>query len=150
MNTIMQMPVTESANRLPTAFLDTKVLQEILRSEQPSAALLQGAVLAKVRLATNEFALLEALACDEGRQFDRLRERLTVLPVDVSRSLQVLESDSSIRQYLSHSNELLILASALDCDYLVTYDTNFAHVASPRRLKIVTPERFLDALGVRG
>jgi predicted nucleic acid-binding protein len=45
---------------------------------------------------------------------------------------------------------LLILASALDCDYLVTYDPNFARVASPRRLKIVTPERFLDALGVRG
>jgi predicted nucleic acid-binding protein len=150
MNAITQMPVTESANRLPTAFLDTRVLQEILRSEQPCAALLQSAVQAKVRLATNELALLQALAGDDGRQFDQLRERLTVLPVDLQRSLQVLESDSNVRQCLAHSNELLILASALDCDYLVTYDTRFAQVATPRHLKIVTPERFLDALGVRG
>jgi hypothetical protein len=111
---------------------------------------LQSEVQAKVRLATNELALLEALSCAEGRQFEQLRERLTVLPVDVPRSLQVLESDSKVRQCLSHSNQLLILASALDCDYLVTYATEFAHVATPRHLKIVTPERFLDALGVRG
>jgi predicted nucleic acid-binding protein len=152
MNTAAHLPAMESGIALPVAFLDTSVVIRMLKGEQPSASLLDDAVKTKARLAVNPVVLLQALALPEAVKnpalLNQLQEQLTVLPVDYSRSAEVLESNASLRQYLHHSNDVLILGNALDCDYLLTYDCNLVHAATDRRLNIVTPEQFLDALGV--
>lgn len=137
----------------PTAFLDASVVAEILRSKQPSASLLDDAVRARVNLAINPIVLQDTFALPEvqGNPFlvEQLQAVLTILPVDLPRAADLLEQNSELRNYLSHSNDVLILGNAIDCDYFVTYDRKFAGLPIPTRMKLVTPEELLADLGMR-
>lgn len=135
-----------------TAFLDSNVIVKYLRGERPSARLFDQAVRAKVRLAINPIVLQEIFAIAEVRRrpelLDSLQRDLAVLPVDFARSADVLERASGLRNRIAHSNDILIFGSAVDCDYFVTYDRDFATIATGDRPKVVTPEQLVDELGV--
>lgn len=137
----------------PTAFLDASVVAEILRGKQPSVALLEDEVRARVDLAINPIVLQEIFALPEvqGKPslIDRLQASLTILPVDLPRAADLLERHSELRKLLSHSNEVLVLGSAIDCDFFVTYDRKYVRVPIPNSVKVVTPDELLAELGVR-
>jgi predicted nucleic acid-binding protein len=135
-----------------TAFLDSNVIVEFLRGRDPSTHLFAEDVRSRLQLVTNPIVLQELFALDEIRRqpelLDKLQSELTVLPVDFATSAQLLESVSTLRNRIAHSNDLLIFGSAANCDYFVTYDRDFSAIPSPGKPKVVTPAQLLQELGV--
>lgn len=138
--------------KLPTAFLDSSVVVHMLRGSKPSVYLLDEEVLRKTRLAMNSVVLQEVFFLAEVQQkpsvLNDLQDKLTILPVDFSRSAAILERNKELRNRLAHSNDILILGSAAECNYLVTYDQAFSQVNPIEKLKILTPEQFFAELGI--
>lgn len=139
--------------QLPTAFLDSNVIIFMLQGKKPSITLFDDEVRKKVRLAINPIVYQEIFALDEVRRnptlFEHLQTGLTVLPVDFARSSEILARNRDFRNQLAHSNDVLILGSAITCDYFVTYDQEFFRLPIPENLKVVTPEQLLENLGMR-
>ena len=137
---------------MPTAFLDSNVIVKYLRGDGASARLFDRRVRSRVRLAINPIVLQELFAIAEVRRRPKLlgtlQKKLTVLPIDFARSAQMLTRVSGFRNQIAHSNDLLIFGSAADCDYLVTYDYDFATIPTEGRPKVVTPEQLLEELEI--
>jgi len=139
--------------KLPVAFLDAGVVIDMLRGKQPNVRLLDQSVRAKVQLATSPIVFQELFTLAEVRHnprlIDELQSRLHLVPVDWPRSTEMLARIGDLRNQISHSNEILVLASAADCDFLVTDDRKLLNASVFEHAKVRTPEQLLAELGVR-
>jgi predicted nucleic acid-binding protein len=133
-----------SADR-PRVFLDSSVVKAYLEGVPPSARILDPKVLAAFRLAVNPIVIQEALsvaeALGQGGLLADLQSQVQILPVDLKRAESLLPSARELRDRLIHSNDILMLSSAMDCDILLTYDLTVGLVAGGE-LQVLTPEEF--------
>lgn len=138
----------------PLAFLDTNVIVAYLEGKEPSARLFDDQVLHKVRLATNPIVLQEILTLahvrEDPEQLRQIRQRLEILPVNFERAESLLPHVTALRNRLAHSNDILIMSSAVTCDFLVTYDLAFRGAEVSGRPQILTPEEFFALIGAPG
>lgn len=142
----------EQSNGQLLVFLDTNVVAAYLRGESPSSRIFSQYVLKRVRLAINSIVLQELVFLGETRKhpeiIDKLQHEVKVLPVNLEKAEEYLENAKNLRNRLAHSNDILILSSAAECDYLVTYDQALMSLSS-NKPQVVTPEQLLTQLGSR-
>jgi predicted nucleic acid-binding protein len=135
-------------NQRLLAFLDSNVLIEYIRGEGASANLFRKSIRERVRYASNAIVLQELLAIAEVRRTpDRLvqlEHLIEMLPLDIARTDRWIKRASDLRDEVVHSNDLLILSSAEECDFLLSYDSDLLLLArTEQKPQVLTPDEFL-------
>lgn len=135
----------------PKAFLDTNVLIIYLRGERNLSGLFAPEVMERFQYAISPIVLQELFLAAEaaryGDDLDRLVSRLEVIPVEVVKSEELLARTRNLRNQIAHANDFLILGSAQNCDYLLTYDRELHRLGEHASVQVLTPEDFLRKLG---
>jgi predicted nucleic acid-binding protein len=130
-------------------FLDTNVVLGCIRGEPSETRILSAEAAGMIHLVVNPIVLQELLLADATGTpaFDRIKDRLRVLPLDIEK-VEALQAGARARRYhTAHTNDLLILSSAEECDFLVTRDSVFWNFQVPASLQIVTPEEMITLVG---
>lgn len=133
----------------PLVFLDTNVIMGYLHGEPSAVQVFSAEAKGRIRFAVNPIVLQELLLATDaaGRpEFERIRDHLRVLPVDYTRAETLLPRARALRNRLAHSNDILILSSATECDFLVTSDAALKTLATADKPQIVTPEELVTRL----
>lgn len=79
-------------------------------------------------------------------EFEQIRDRLRVLPVDYDTAEALLPKVRALRNRLAHSNDILILSSAEKCDFLVTRDAMLKKLVTAEKPRVLTPEELVTQL----
>ena len=132
----------------PLVFLDTNVLIGFLRGDPSTAQLLSAEADGRIRFAINPIVLQGLLlAGDAARpEFDRIRDHLCVLPVDLAKAEALIPRVRAKGNGLVHPNDILILSSAGECDFLVTRDVLLKNLVTAGKPQVVTPEELVTHL----
>ncbi len=143
----------QQSNGKPLVFLDTNVLASYLRGEPASSYLFSDEILKRVNLAINSIVLQELFFLAETRKhpeiFDEIQKGVSLLPLNFEKAEEYLENAANLRNRIAHSNDVLILSSAANCDYLVTYDQALQKTLnslSTNKPQVVTPEQLISQL----
>jgi len=143
----------QQPNSTPLVFLDTNVVASYLRGESPSSHLFSNQIRGKVRLAINPIVLQELFFLAETRKhpeiLDELQQGVSLLPLNLEKAEEYLKHAANLRNRIAHSNDVLILSSAAECDYLVTYDQGLKKTLnslSTSKPQVVTPEQLISQL----
>lgn len=144
--------IVSEVNR-PLVFLDTNAIVGYLRGERTALQLFSAEAEGRIRFAVNPIVLQELLlAADAGSNpefkhiFEHIRDHLRVLPVSYENAERLLEELRALRNRIAHSNDILILSSAKDCDFLVTQDAEMRKLATSGKPQVVTPEELVTEL----
>lgn len=138
-----------SEGKRPLVFLDSNVIIAYLQGEESARQLFSAEAAGRIRFAINPIVLQELLlAADAASQpeFEHIRDHFRVLPIDLGKAEALLPEARALRNRLAHSNDLLILSSAAECDFLVTRDTLLKSLAPTGKPQVVTPEEFATRL----
>ena len=133
----------------PLVFLDTDVIVGYLRGETSAAPLFSAEAEGRLRFAINPIVLQELiLAADaaDRPEFEKIRDHLRVLPVDFTKAEAMLPRARALRNRIAHSNDILILSSADECDFLVTSSPTLKALVSAEKPSVVTPEELVIKL----
>ena len=133
----------------PLVFLDTNVIIGYLRGDPSAAQVFSAEADGRIRFAVNPIVLQELLLAADaaGRpEFERIRDHLRVLPVDFAKAEAFLPRVRALRNRLVHSNDILILSSADECDFLVTSDVLLKNLVTAEKPQVVTPEELVTHL----
>lgn len=135
--------------RRPLVFLDTNVIIGYLSGDPSTAQLFSAEATGRIRLAVNPIVLQELLLAADAAdrpEFEQIRDHLRVLPVDFAKAEALLPRIRSLRNRMAHSNDILILSSADQCDFLVTSDVDFKNLVTAEKPQVVTPEELVAHL----
>jgi predicted nucleic acid-binding protein len=141
---------SEGADRQrPLVFLATNVIVGYLRGEPSAAQLFFAESEGRIRFAVNPIVLQELLLAADAAslpEFERIRDHLRVLPVDFAKAESLLPRVRALRNRLAHSNDILILSSAVECDFFVTRDELLKTLVTAEKPLVVTPEELVTHL----
>jgi len=138
-----------SGRQRPLVFLDTNVIIGYLHGDLSAAQLFSAEADGRIRFAVNPIVLQELLLAADGAgrpEFEQIRDHLRVLPVDFGKAEALLPRARALRNRLAHSNDLLILSSADECDFLVTRDVLLKSLVTSEKPQVVTPEELVSHL----
>jgi len=140
----------------PTVFLDSSAIVSFLAGRGAAAHLFDDKITSQVRFAINPVVIQELVLRSgaEPKLFtvDNLDDLLSahgvaVLEPNLVNSQSVIENATKMRNKMFHSNDILILASALDCDYVVTEDSALYQLLGNKDPPVITtPNKFIDML----
>jgi predicted nucleic acid-binding protein len=133
----------------PLVFLDSNVIIAYLQGEESATQLFLAEAEGRIRFAINPIVLQELLLAANAAsrpEFERIRDHFRVLPIDFGKAEAMLPQVRALRNRLTHSNDLLILSSAAECDFLVTRDTLLKNFVTTGKPQVVTPEEFATRL----
>jgi predicted nucleic acid-binding protein len=133
----------------PLVFLDTNVITGYLRGEPTAAQLFSAEAAGRICFAVNPIVPQELLLAADAAgnpEFEHIRDHLRVLPVDYGKAELLLEKIRALRNQIAHSNDVLVLSSADDCDFLVTGDAGMKMLATAEKPQVVTPEELVSQL----
>ena len=133
----------------PLVFVDTNVIVGYLQGDPPAVQLFCAEAEGRIRFAINPIVLQELLlAADTAGlpEFERIRDHLRVLPVDFAKAEALVPRVRALRNRLAHSNDILILSSADECDFLVTRDALLKNLVPAGKPQVVTPEELVVQL----
>ena len=151
---------TERPNHAPPlAFLDTDVVLSYLRGEPSAVQLFSAESEGRIRFAINSIVLQELILTTDAAvqpELERVVDHLKMLPedfakaealaVEASRDLKAMPGPAAGRKRLPHSNNLIILSSLGDCDFLVTTDRRLKDLVANGRPQAVTPTELVARL----
>jgi predicted nucleic acid-binding protein len=163
MQEIVESEVRSQPERLegeaPLVFLDTNVILDYLRGEQSAVQLFSAESNGRIRFAINPIVLQELLLSMDATakpEFNRIIDHLKLLPInfakaealaaEASKALKTTPEAPAVRKRLPHSNDLIILSSVGDCDFLVTSDRRLMDLVANGRPQIVTPRELVARL----
>src|SRR5260370_29105923 len=133
-----------------SVFLDSNVLLQFLKGKLDW--LFSSAELDRFNYAINPIVLKELLLHGHGSEFinrlTSLRRLTELLPIDPRQAEALLQHARELRNRTVHSNDLLILSSAADCDYFVSDDWALlavGHGMRPKFLSSVELEQLVEA-----
>jgi predicted nucleic acid-binding protein len=133
----------------PLVFLDTSVILAYLSGDSSAGQLFSADESGRIRLAINSIVLQELLlGADAANKpaFERIRDHLRVLPLDPAKAEALISRIRDLRNRVVHSNDVLILSSACECDFLVTSDRHMKELVTGDKPKVVTPEELASQL----
>jgi predicted nucleic acid-binding protein len=133
----------------PLVFLDTNVIIACLRGDPLAVKLFSAEADGQIRFAINPIVVQELLLAADAAilpEFERIRDHLRVLPVDFAKAEALLPRVRALRNRLAHSNDVLILSSADQCDFLVTTDKLLKKLVISKKPQVVTPEELATHL----
>jgi predicted nucleic acid-binding protein len=138
------------ASKRPLVFLDTNVIIGYLHGDPSVAKLFSAEANGRIRFAVNPIVLQELLLAGDavGRpEFDRIRDHLRVLPLDLAKAEALVPRAQALRNRLAHANDILIVSSADECDFLVTTrDMLLRTLVTDQKPQVVTPEELVGQL----
>jgi predicted nucleic acid-binding protein len=132
----------------PLVFLDASVIVGYLQGESSAAQLFAAEANGRIRIAVNPIVLQELLLTEDiarRPEFERIRKHLRVLPLDFAKAEALVPRIRALRTRLAHSNDVLILSSADECDFLVT-SRPLKDLVAAQKPEILTPEEFATRL----
>jgi predicted nucleic acid-binding protein len=130
-------------------FLDTSVIIDYLRGDRAAVQLFSAEADGRAHFAINPIVLQELLLATDAAarpEFEQIRDHLRILPVDLAKAEALLPRLRALRNRVAHSNDVLILSSAEECDFLVTRDTLLKNLAGTEKPQIVSPEELVTRL----
>jgi predicted nucleic acid-binding protein len=133
----------------PLVFLDTSVILQYIQGDPAATQLFSAEAAGRIRLAVNGIVLQEILLTTDaagGPEFQRIRDHLRVLPIDLAKAEALLPRARALRNRVAHPNEILILSSADECDFLVTSDALLKNLVTADKPQVVTPEELVAHL----
>ena len=143
----------------PLAFLDTDIILGYLRGEPTAVQLFRAESEGRIRFAINSIVLQELILTTDAAvqpELERVIDHLKMLPedfakaealaVEASRDLKTMSGSPALRKRLPHSNNLIILSSVGDCDFLVTTDRRLKDLVANGRPQVVTPTELVARL----
>lgn len=133
----------------PLVFLDTNVIKGYLGGEPSAAQFFSAESEGRIRFAVNPIILQELLLAADaaGRpEFEQVRDHFRVLPVDYAKAEALLPRVRALKNRLAHSNDILILSSASECDFFVTRDAVLKTLVTTEKPQVVTPEELVTYL----
>jgi predicted nucleic acid-binding protein len=136
----------------PQVFLDSNVLVSYLNQRPAARRLLADDVRSRYKFIANGIVIQELLLAIErsgvdARDLDRLLECITVEDMDSTAVRDFARHHRELRNWAAHSNDLLLLWTARQCDVLLTYDMDLVAVAQREAVNVATPEDFLKSQG---
>jgi predicted nucleic acid-binding protein len=138
-----------SNGKRPLVFLDTDVIIGYLRGDPPAKELFSAEAEGRIRFAVNPIVLQELLLDGDAVRmpaFGRIQDHLRVLPLDLAGAEALLPRVRALRGRTTHPNDILILSSAVECDFLVTRDDLPKNLVAADGPRIVTPEELVTHL----
>lgn len=137
-----------SGRKRPLVFLDSNVIIDYLLGEPSTVQLFSAEAEGRVRFAINPIVLQELLlAGDAARpEFEQISDHLRVLPVNYAKAEALLPRVRALGDHLPHPNDILVLSSAIECDFLVTRDARLKTLVTTEKPQVVTPEEFVAHL----
>jgi predicted nucleic acid-binding protein len=130
-------------------FLDTSVIIGYVQGDVAAAQLFSAEGDGRIRLAVNPIVLQELLLAGDAAarpEFEEIRDHWRVLPVDFAKAEALLPRARTLRNWLAHSNDILIVSSADQCDFLVTRNVLLKNLVTAARPQVVTPEELVTRL----
>ncbi len=132
-------------------FLDSSILVQYFKGDRKLKGLFSSEILNKVQFAINPIVFQEILLInrrlDEKIDFNKIEEHLKILPIGEITDENEIKNIKMIRNYLAHSNDILIIKSSLEeCDYLLSTDKELLNIGSIGSLKIICPEEFFNLM----
>jgi predicted nucleic acid-binding protein len=138
-----------SEGKRPLAFLDTSVIVEYLRGEPSAVQLFSAEAEGHIRFAINPIVLQELLLAGNAAgtpEFERIRDHLKVLPIDLAKAEALLPAVRALRNATAHPNDILMLSSADECDFMVTENATFKNLVSAGGPLVITPKELATQL----
>jgi predicted nucleic acid-binding protein len=132
----------------PLVFLDTSVILGYIRGDPVAVQLFSAQAAGRIQVAVNPIVLQELLLATDGAsrpKFEQIRDHLRVLPLDLAKAEALLPQFRSLRNRLAHSNDVLILSSAFECDFIATNDALLGNLVTAKKPQVVTPDDSLSA-----
>jgi predicted nucleic acid-binding protein len=133
-----------------SVFLDASVLLDYLRGSAAGAHLFDPEIIARARYSIDPTVLREILlladASERSKLLELIKERISLLSIKPDKISQTLRRIKDLRNRIAHSDDVMILASASDCDYLVTADLELLQLQQGSRPEVVTVDQFLERL----
>ena len=131
------------------AFLDTNILLSALQGDARTAPLFEQEAMNRHEYFINPVVLQELYFAAERfpakADISEVTRDLKMIDVDPKSPDRVLKELGRFRNRLAHTNEILILGSAMtECDYLVTLDKDLLAIGQVGSLRIVSPEEILQ------
>jgi predicted nucleic acid-binding protein len=135
------------ANR-PLVFVDTNVILGYLQGDPSAAQLFSAEESGRIRFAVNPIVLQELLLAGAGDrpELNGIIDHLRLLPVEIAKAEALLPRARALRNRLAHANDILIVSSADDCDFLVTNDVFLKNLVTSSKPWVVTPGELLAHL----
>lgn len=132
-------------------FLDSCILIQYFKGDKELKNLFSPEILNKVQFAINPIVFQEILLINkrmnEKIEFDKLEKYLKVIPITENIGEDEVKKIKMIRNYLVHSNDILIIKSSLEeCDYLLSTDKELLNIGSIGSLKIINPKEFFNLM----
>jgi predicted nucleic acid-binding protein len=132
------------------AFLDTNVLLEYFDGKPELQHLFSAEVRERASFAVNGIVLQELILSYKAKELMAVEQYLEIVDLGVDPSSPEWQSmfrNDGNRSL--HVNDILILATARSFDVLLTYDDQkMRHGEDDARVRLETPEEFLNELGV--
>lgn len=146
----IQNPAGRTDSR-PVVFLDTNVIAGYLRGDSISTQLFSAEADGRIRLAVNPIIIQEILLTLDAAtlpRLERIQDRLSILPLDLKKAEALVPRVKSLHGHHMHSNDILIISSAADCDFLVTRDKLLMDTVAAMKLhvNVITPEALASGL----
>jgi len=137
--------VEASARKQPLVFLDTRVIFSYLKGDASAAQLFSAEASGRIHFAVNDIVLQELLLADAASlpEFERIIDHLQVLPLDLAKAEAMLPRVKAMKSRLPHSNDILIVSSADECDFLVTRAQVLKNLVISKKPQVVTPEELV-------
>jgi len=133
----------------PLVFLDASVIIGYVRGDPTAVQLFSAEAAGRIRVAVNDIVLQELLLTSDAAdrpEFEQIRDHLRVLPVDLSKAEALVLRARALGNRLAHPNEILIVSSADECDFLVTSDALLKDLVTAGKPQVVTPEELVAHL----
>lgn len=130
-------------------FLDTNVIIGYVRGDPAAVQLLCAEAAGRIRVAVNDIVLQELLLTSDAvdqPEFEQIRDHLRVLPIDLAKAEALVPRARALKNRVAHPNEILIVSSADECDFLVTSDALLKDLVTAEKPQVVTPEELVAHL----
>jgi len=138
----------------PTAFVDSSVFAAYLTGGEAASRLFNTGFRDPVRFVVDPVVLQNVLSLPQIQESPDLLETLArrlnfkVLPLDMEQGQRMLRRAKEQGSRVTHSSDILIAASASDCDYLITYDGGLQELVEGDRPRVMTPEQFTSLMPI--
>lgn len=135
-----------------TAFVDASVIAAYLSGREAASRLFGNGFRDSVRFVVDPVVLQDVLTMPAIRESPDLLEvvarrlNFEVVPLDMRQGQRMLKRAKELRSRVVHSSDILIAASASECDYLITYDCGLQELIEGDRPRVVTPEQFTSLM----
>lgn len=133
-------------------FLDSNVVLKYLRGKDDVEFLFSSETLSKVTYSVNPIVIQEILLSQPEypkRNLDEFKNHLEIKELNKEVSDEILSRVRQIRNKIVHTNDLLILGSAADCDYILTSDKDLLDLSTEHKVEgvnAITPQEFEEKI----